>query len=335
LDTNDQQYRKTINQRIGQAEAIAIISHVNPDGDAVGSSLALYHYLKSSGKEVSVIMPDEYPDFLKWMPGSEQVMIFTKNKSAGAAIRDADMIFCLDFNSPDRAGEAEKLITGSQAFKILIDHHPKPSGFPDLIYSDTLASSTAELVFRFIEATGEPELVDKISATCLYAGMMSDTGSFSFNSSQPETYRVLIELLKKGIDKDFIYSMIYDNFSENRLRLLGYCLDSNMVVLQQFKTAYISLSLNEKKQYKYIRGDAEGFVNYPLSVKGIEFVAFFMENDDHIRISFRSKGEFNTNVFAAENFEGGGHINASGGESRLSLSDTIKKFISLLPGYIS
>ncbi len=332
-EVTDQQLSEIIAGRIISAQSVVIISHVNPDGDALGSSLALYHYLRKTGKSVSVVMPNQYPDFLKWLPGSDDIIIFDKKKSAATkALDEADLMFFLDFNTPGRVGKAEEIITGSQAFKIMIDHHPHPAEFADVIISDTLSSSTAELVFRFIESVGNPALVDNVSSTCIYAGMMSDTGSFNYNSSQPETYRVLAELLKSGIDKDYIYSMIYDNFTESRLRLLGYCLDRKMVVLPEFKTAYMSLSLEEKKRYNYIRGDSEGFVNYPLSVKGVIFVAFFMENDDHVKISFRSNGSFDTNAFAG-NFDGGGHINASGGESKLSLQDTINKFVSLLPEY--
>ncbi len=325
-----------INQHIEQSGNIAVISHENPDGDAVGSSLALYHYLKKSGKKCFVIMPNDYPDFLKWLPGSKDINIFKKDKStAEKKIHDADMIFLLDFNTPDRAGKIEDLIRESKAFKVMIDHHPERLVFTDINFTDTLSSSTAELVFRFIELTGNIKLLDNNIAVCLYTGIMSDTGSFSYNSSQPETYRVLSELLKKGIDKDYIYSKVYNNYSESRLKLLGYCLDRKMVVLPEYKTAYMSLTLLEKKQYNYKRGDSEGFVNYPLSVKGVNFAAFFMENDDHVKISFRSRGKFDTNAFAFNNFDGGGHVNASGGESKLSLSDTINKFISLLPEYIS
>lgn len=335
LNTPDPKLSAILNEYLDMGGSIVITSHVNPDGDAVGSSLALYHYFTKKGKNVSVVMPNQYPDFLKWLPGNDDIIICSKNKTVAAEVfEDAGLIFLLDFNSPGRAGKTEKLITGSNAFKIMIDHHPKPAAFADVLISDTLASSTAELIFRFIESADDPELIDDKSATCLYAGIMSDTGSFNYNSSQPETYRVLAELLKRGIDKDYIYSMVYDNFSENRIRLLGYCLDKKMVVLPLHKTAYISLSLAEKKQYKYIRGDAEGFVNYPLSVKGVIFVAFFMENDDHIKISFRSKGDFDTNIFAENNFDGGGHINASGGESRLNLKETIDKFVAALPEYI-
>lgn len=322
--------------RIDRAKSVAVISHVNPDGDAIGSSLALWNYLKKKGIDCHVIMPNEYPDFLKWLPGSNNILIFNKDRgTAESIILNADIIFFLDFNSPARAGKIEEFIKQSHALKILIDHHPNPSDFADIIYSDTLSSSTCELVFRFIELIGDLNLVDTASATCLYTGIMSDTGSFSYNSSQPGTYIVLSELLKRGIDKDFIYSMVYDNFSQSRLRLLGYCLNKKMVVLPDYKTAYMSLTLDEKKQYNYIRGDSEGFVNYPLSIKGIGFAAFFMENNDHIKLSFRSKGKTDSNNFAAKYFDGGGHINASGGESKLSLNDTIAKFVSLLPGYFS
>lgn len=325
-----------INRKITGAAKIAIISHVNPDGDAIGSSLAMYHFLNKPDNSVTVIMPDEYPDFLKWLPGSKEIVIFSKKRTAATAIlQEADLIFILDFNTPARAGKASEILTGSKAYKILIDHHPDPDSFADLVFSDTVASSTAELVYRFIESAGQSDRIDEISATCIYTGIMSDTGSFSYNSSQPETYRILSELLKKGIDKDNIYYKVYDNFSESRLKLLGYCLDRKMVVLPEYRTAYMSLSLDEKKKYNYVRGDSEGFVNYPLSVKGIDFVAFFMENNDHVKISFRSKGRFDTNSFAGKNFDGGGHANASGGESKLSLSDTINKFVALLPLYMA
>jgi bifunctional oligoribonuclease and PAP phosphatase NrnA len=333
LDTGNLHLLKEIKSKLNQAVSIAIISHINPDGDAIGSSLALYHYLRKLGKDVSVIMPNDYPDYLKWLPGTGIVQVFTKNRLAATSLQKADLMFFLDFNSPSRAGKTWETILNSRAFKIMIDHHPHPEDFADIVYSETNASSTAELIYRFIELCGEPELIDKDISTCIYAGIMSDTGSFSFNSSRPETYTVLTSLLKNGIDKDYIYSMVYDNFSENRLKLLGYCLDKKMVVFPRYKTAYISLSIEEKKRYNYTRGDSEGFVNYPLSITGIDFSAFFMENDDHVKISFRSKGNFDTNVFASNHFGGGGHVNASGGESKLSLSETINKFVSLLPDY--
>jgi bifunctional oligoribonuclease and PAP phosphatase NrnA len=332
---DDARLREVLKVKLDMAPQIVIVSHVNPDGDAVGSSLALYHYFSKAGRKVTVVIPDQCPDFLRWLPGNDKIIIYKYKKAeANNAILNAGLLFALDFNTLTRAGKAGELISRSDAFRIMIDHHPNPSDFADIVISDTMASSTAELVFRFIESAGDPGLIDPVIATCLYAGIMSDTGSFNYNSSQPETYRVLAELLKRGIDKDYIYSMVYDNYSENRMRLLGYCLVEKMVVIPEYKTAYMSLSLDEKKEYKYIRGDAEGFVNYPLSIKGVVFVAFFMENDDHIKISFRSKGNFDTNFFAQENFDGGGHINASGGESKLSLPEAINKFVSLLPDYV-
>jgi bifunctional oligoribonuclease and PAP phosphatase NrnA len=335
LDTGNLHLLKEIKSKLADAGSIAIISHINPDGDAIGSSLALYHYLKKIDKEVTVIMPNDYPDYLKWLPGNKNIQVFTKNKNAATALEKADLMFFLDFNSPSRAGKTWETVVNSNAFKIIIDHHPRPEDFADIIYSETASSSTAELIYRFIEFAGDSRLIDKDISTCIYAGIMSDTGSFSFNSSQPETYRILTSLLQNGIDKDYIYSMVYDNFSENRLRLLGYCLDKKMVVFPEYNTAYISLSLEEKKLYKYKRGDSEGFVNYPLSITGIDFSVFFMENDDHVKISFRSKGNFDTNAFASNHFGGGGHVNASGGEAKLSLSETINKFISLLPDYVN
>lgn len=334
--TDNLRFKEEVNRRISESEEIVLLSHVNPDGDAIGSALALYHYFRSTGKKSTVIMPNDYPDYLKWLPGNDEVIIFTKAKTeAENVLNRSGLIFLLDFNSSERAGKLEDIILSADAFKIMIDHHPDPTDMADIALIDTLSSSTSELVYRFIEITGDPGKVNIDVAACIYTGIMSDTGSFNYNSSQSETYRVLSELLKKGIDKDFIYSMVYDNFSESRMKLLGYCLNEKLVVFPEYGTAYMSLTIEEKKRYNYIRGDSEGFVNYPLSIKGVCFVAFFMENDDHVKLSFRSKGKFDTNVFASENFNGGGHINASGGESKQSIGDTINKFVALLPQYIT
>ncbi len=331
---NYNKFCETVNARLTRAKKIVILSHVNPDGDAVGSSLALCHFFANAGYSSDVVFPNEYPDFLKWMPGSRDTVIHSRRKKlAEKIVMEADLLFMLDFNTSDRAGKLAELIKEASAFKVIIDHHPNPDGFADAILSNTKASSTAELLYRYMELSGGNDYIDSRVSECIYAGIMSDTGSFSYNSSEPETYRVLSELLKNGIDKDAIYSNVYDNYSENRMRLLGFCLDKKLVVLHEYGAAYMSLSLSEKENHKYIRGDAEGFVNYPLSIKGIDFAAFFMENDDHVKLSFRSKGAFDTNKFASENFDGGGHLNASGGESKLSLKDTINKFISVLPKY--
>lgn len=307
---------------------------MNPDGDAIGSSMGLYHFLKSLGAHPEVIIPNKMPGFLKWIPESSIIKVFTHNTGkAKEIIRGAEIIFFLDFNSSDRTGKMKEYLSPAGAFRILIDHHPDPGVKADFVMSDINVSSTAELVYLFIEWLGRADMVSPVVAECLYTGIMTDTGCFSYNSSQPGTYRVLSKLLEQGIDKDKIYDNVYDNFSEKRIRLLGYCLDKKMVVMQEYQTAYISLTKKEKEKYSFAIGDSEGFVNYPLSIKGIKFAAFFMENEENVKLSFRSKGSFSVNEFSRKHFSGGGHHNAAGGESELSLDDTIEKFRSLLPLY--
>ncbi len=326
--------REDIKKRISPNSRVLIVTHKNPDGDAMGASLGMYNFLKNMGCTVNVVTPNEYPRFLKWLPGNAQVTVFNSEKTkAKNLISKADTVFCLDFNSPGRAGEVNFSLTASKAFKILIDHHPDPEPFVDYTLSDVTVSSTAELVFRFIEWLDCRELIDHAVAESLFTGIMTDTGCFSYNSSQPETYRVLSELMKMGVDKDKVYDRVYDNFSEERMRLLGYCLDKKMVVLPRYSTAYISLTKKEKEKYNFAIGDSEGFVNYPLSIKDISFAALFMENDNGVKLSFRSKGDFSVNDFSRRHFDGGGHKNAAGGESELSMEDTVKKFCSLLPKY--
>lgn len=325
---------QNILKTISGGKRVLIVTHMNPDGDAIGSSMGLYHFLKSLGARPEVVIPNQMPGFLKWMPESSVIKVFTHNNAkATEIIQNSEIIFFLDFNSADRTGEMKEYLSSSGAFRMLIDHHPGPDVQADFVMSDVNVSSTAELIYLFIEWLGQDDLVSPVIAECLYAGIMTDTGCFSYNSSQPETYRVLSKLLEKGIDKDKIYDNVYDNFSEKRMRLLGYCLDSKMVVMHEYKTAYISLSKEEKEKYSYAIGDSEGFVNYPLSIKGIKFAAFFMENERNIKLSFRSKGSFSVNDFSRKHFSGGGHFNAAGGESELSLEETIRKFRSLLPQY--
>ena len=311
-----------------------MLTHKNPDGDAIGSMLGLYHYLRNNKYEVTAMTPDEYPEFLQWMPGSSEIIRFSKDKKQGIkAIKEADIIFNLDFNTSDRLGGMEAYVLSSTSIKILIDHHPSPSAFSDYIISETTASSAAELIFLFIKALDGKSHWTKQIAECLFTGIMTDTGCFSYNSSAGDTYRIVAELLDTGINKDDIFSKVYNNFSDNRMRLLGYVLDKKMVVNRDYKTAYISLTQKELKEYKFTFGDSEGFVNYPLSIKGIIFSALFIEKDKFIKISFRSKGNFPANIFSEKYFNGGGHLNAAGGESYESLSATISKFTSLLPRY--
>ena len=319
---------------IHNASSILITTHVNADGDAIGSALALALVLKKAGKEVMIMTPNDFPGFLHWMPGQDLITVDMKNPGKTRLWAEkADIIFSVDYNEPKRLKQAEKVILKSKAFKVMIDHHPYPADFTDLCISVVKLGSTAELIYYLIEALGLRHYIDRDIATCLYAGIMTDTGCFSYNSSYPEVFNVTAELLKFGIDKDKIYSSIYENFSEHRIRLMGYCLNEKMVVLSEYNTAYIYLNEKELKEYNHSPGDTEGFVNLPFSIRGIRFTALFLEKKENIKISFRSRGDFPANEFSAKYFNGGGHINAAGGEWKQSILITVKRFESLLPEY--
>ncbi len=313
---------------------VVLLTHINPDGDAIGSMLGLFWFLKQRGCTVNMAVPNEIPQYLTWMEGAEQILDFRgQTRQVEEELAGADLIFCLDFNEPDRLGGIRELLEKADATKIMIDHHPDPARFTDHVFSVTSASSTSELVYRMIKELDGEESVDPKIAECLFVGIMTDTGCFSFNSSEPETYLLVSELLRTGINKDRIYSLVYDNYSEERMHLLGYSLHRKMVVLQEHRTAYIYLSMDELERYNHLSGDTEGFVNYPFSIKGIRITALFLEKKDHVKISFRSKGNFPINRFAGKYFNGGGHDNAAGGESRQSLEETIRRFESLIAQY--
>jgi len=313
---------------------VTLFTHINPDGDAIGSMLGLYWFLVKKGCQVSMAVPNDFPHFLDWMEGADQIRIFSKQ---GAKVKEelqkADLVFCLDFNEPGRLGEMQQVLEGLDVTMILVDHHPEPECTADLIFSDQEVSSTAELVYQLIEGLGDVELIDTLIATCLYVGIMTDTGCFSFNSSRPRTFEIVEELLLRGIDKDRTFSLVYDNYSEDRMRLLGDCFEQKLVVIPEHRTAYISLTRNELNRFNHAKGDTEGFVNYPFSVSNIRISALFIEREDHIKISFRSKGDFPINSLAAQFFNGGGHKNAAGGESYEDLAVTIKKFENLIGQY--
>ena len=313
---------------------IVILCHLNPDGDALGSSLALHRLFTRMGHHCHVISPNDYPVFLKWMPGSEQIIILkSEHKRAVEILKSGDLIFAVDFNEMKRFKDLKEAFDTSGAFKVLIDHHPGPLMKVDCMLSDTTASSTAELVYRFMIQAGFSRWMDKEMATCLFTGIMTDTGCFSYNSSNRGTWETVAELLDFGINKDEIYSLIYDNYSEHRMRLLGFSLNDRMEVFPEYHTGFIALSKEDMHKYHFEVGDSEGFVNYPLSIKGIRFSALFIENDDHVKMSFRSKGSFPVNEFSRDNFQGGGHRNASGGESIAGLTETVRLFRELLPKY--
>ena len=311
---------------IEAAERIVILTHLSPDGDAVGSSLGLYHFLKEIGKEPVVIVPNRFPSFLNWMLGASDVVVLEeKHKEVQGLITEADLLICVDFNDLKRIDGAKPFVEQSHAKKILIDHHLSPEAFADVTISHPEISSSSELVFRLICRMGFFQNITKACAEAIYVGMMTDTGNFSYASQSPEIYHIISELLSKGIDKDNIYRLVYNTYSENRMRLMGFCLVEKMKLYKEQRTAVISLSLDELARFDYQVGDAEGFVNIPLSIEGIDVSVFVREDVKKVKMSFRSQGTFPVNKMASTYFNGGGHLNAAGGESYLSLAETLDK----------
>ena len=326
---------KAVVQLLSVPQRIVIIPHKNPDGDAIGSTLALWNYLKNKGQEVVIVSPNDYPKFLKWMPGNEHILNFeTKNSQALAALNDATLIFTLDFNHFGRTGQLAPILETSNAKFIMIDHHQAPSNYAEVTYSDVEMSSTCEMVYNFIEFLDDTDKITPEIANCIYTGIMTDTGSFKFSSTTSRTHQVVADLIDKGAKNTAIHNRIYDTNSPSRLHLLG-CALKNMVILQEYKTAYITLSQDELDTYNYKKGDTEGFVNYGLTLEGIRFAVIFIENKEEgiIKISFRSQGNFSVNEFARKHFNGGGHDNASGGRSELPIEETTEFFVSLLEDY--
>lgn len=314
---------------------ITITSHFNPDGDAMGSTLALWHFLKKTGHHVDVVLPNEYPDFLAWLPGGKEIVLGTQSTDkAKKLIAEAEILFSLDYNTVQRTENLSEAIDQSKAFKVMIDHHRQPDDFADCMFWDVDASSTCELVYRFIQEFGAEEMIDKDMATCLYLGIMTDTGSFKFSSTSAETHRIAANLIEKGIEASDIQSRVFDTQTYDRVQLLGKAL-SNMKIIPDMHTAYTSLTLEELKAHNFKKGDTEGFVNYTLALDGVVFGVIFIVNqqDPAIKISFRSKGDFDVNTFARLYFSGGGHKNAAGGKSTLSLKETIDYFLKVLPEY--
>ncbi len=319
---------------LAAAERIVIIPHHNPDGDAIGSALALFNILNNAGKNAQVVSPNSYPDFLRWLPGSNQVLIHDDHQEEAAkVIANADLLILTDFNCLDRVEPLDANIKAAKAHKILIDHHPEPENFADIIISETTVCSTAELALHFIHGIAYSAYLDKATASCLMTGILTDTGAFSYNSSNPSTFEAVADLLRTGIDKNQIYANIFDNYAESRMNLLGYCLNEKMIIYPEYNTGIISLTQEELDRFNYQPGDTEGFVNYPLSVKGVIFSAIFIEKDEYIKISFRSKGSFPANKFSANHFNGGGHVNAAGGNSQVNMKESLEKFAALLPQY--
>jgi bifunctional oligoribonuclease and PAP phosphatase NrnA len=320
---------------LSQPRKIVITTHHKPDGDAMGSSLGLYNYLIQQGHHTQVITPTDYPDFLAWMPGNENVIIFTEHLDESAAlVADAEIIFCLDFNTLSRINELGELVRASGAVKIMIDHHLEPEDFDDYRHWDINACASAQLVYDFIvNQLQHKELVNKDVATCLYTGIMTDSASFRLPNTTPAVHRIAAELMEAGAVNWHIHELVYSNSSENRLNFLGHCLKNKLEVLYEYNTAFISVNKQELEEYDVITGDTEGIVNYALSITGIRLAAFIVERTDKVKLSLRSRGEFPANEICKKYFNGGGHRNAAGGTSTDSLEEVIDQFKQILPEY--
>lgn len=321
--------------RLSQPRRIAIVTHYNPDGDAVGSSLGLMHILRTMGHTVRVVFPNTPADFLDRLPGRKEALCLDRSPDAAlSTIRTSDLVFCLDFNQLDRVGGLEDVVRAAPD-KILIDHHQEPGDLATVVFSDTSASSTCQMVYDIAVELGAGPMIGLDAATCLYTGMVTDSGSFRFRSTTPHTMRVAADLMERGVDIDGVHSAIADTNSIDRLRLLGFTLIERMTVLPDLRTVVIGLNLDDLARFDFKPGDTEGFVNYGLSIKGMRLAAFFVERTDLVKISLRSKGDLPVDRFLKEHFNGGGHANAAGGQSRQSLEETVQHFMALLPGFLS
>ncbi len=320
---------------IQNANIITILTHMGPDGDAMGSSLALYHFLLTIGKEqVRIIVPNKYADTFAWMPGVDQIIVAELNKTqTKEQITSSDLIIGLDFNHLSRIERLGDWVAKSTAKKLLIDHHLHPQDFADTIISYPSISSTCELVFRLICRMGYFQEMTQTIAECIYTGMMTDTGNFSYNSNSPDIYTIISQLLTKGLNKDEIYDCVNNNHSSDRLQFLGYCLNKKLKFIPEYNTAIITVTQKEMEKFNYRVGDLEGLVNYPLGVKNVIFSIFLREEKDKIKISFRSQGSFPANKVASDLFHGGGHLNAAGAESYQTMLKTVSKIKRALPKY--
>ncbi len=319
---------------INNSDNVVIIPHLNPDGDAMGSSLGLFHVLSEMNKHVSVILPSAFPYFLNWMPDINHTIDFEKEPSVALnTLKQAGLLIFVDFNSLKRLGKLSEEVANSSAKKIMIDHHPYPENIADITLSVPESSSTCELAYNLIVTLEWEKFVTKNAAECFYTGIMTDTGSLSYNSSNPQTYRIVAGLLEKNVDKDKIHELVFHSNSFYRMKLLGHVLGKKMILMPEQKAAYLWLTKEELEEHHFEPGDTEGFVNYPLGIEGINISAFFMEKDDKVKCSFRSRGDFPVNHFSEMHFNGGGHRNAAGGESYLSMEETIEKLKKELPEF--
>jgi len=310
------------------------VSHKNPDGDALGSSLAWLFFLQKLGHDVVFVSPNDYSKNLSWIPGTDVVFAYdnvTQKPTIQERITHADLICCLDFNALTRIEELGELIKKAKGTKVMIDHHQQPEDFAALPFSNTSYCATAEMVHDIIVDLGFENLIDDKIALCLYTGLTTDSGFFQFNSTTPNALRVAASLVEKGARPEYVSEKVNNIFKEHRLRFFGFCLHEKLKLVNGGKVAYMMLSQAEIKKFNLQSGDSEGLVNYPFKIESVQVAVYFSEDTDKIKISFRSRGEVDVNTFARKNFEGGGHTNAAGGKSLLTLEATEKKFLDLLP----
>ena len=319
---------------------IIITSHAKPDGDAIGSSLALYHFLKKRGHFVRVIVPDQFPGFLSWLRNSDKVLVFDHEPAkCSKLLNEAHYIFSLDYNATHRCGNIGPIIEEAKAEKVMIDHHLKPENFADYKLWNSNASSTCELIYDFIIQAGGKDEISKPIAESIYTGIMTDTGSFRFPSTTAHVHKIIAHLIECGAQVGKIHQSVYDSYTENRLRFIGHVLKEKMTILPELSMAYIAISREEREKYKLVSGDTEGLVNYPLSMKSIKMAVMITDRTSDedkepvVRMSFRSQGDLAVNEIASNHFSGGGHKNAAGGTSNLPLEETVEKLLSVLPTY--
>lgn len=312
---------------------VLITTHRNPDGDAIGASLGLYHYLRKLGHSVDIVCPSEYPDFLSWMPDVSRIHIFDTDPEVSRKVAErANLVFFLDFNSLDRIDKLGEPITPLRVPKVMIDHHLYPEPFADYVISDTTASSTCELIYDFIDRLGHRTWIDRTVADCLFTGILTDTGSFKYSTS-PKLFRIVAELLEIGVDDYQLQDLIFNSMQAKHLRLLGHCLYNRMEILDEYQTGIITLTKEDYTNFDIQRGDTEGIVNYLLKIQNVRLAALITEQPTIVKLSLRSKGDFSVQEIARKHFKGGGHKNAAGGASFQSLSSTLRRFKAILPQY--
>lgn len=325
----------SLRELLARPRTIAIVTHFNPDGDALGSSGGLCAVLNAQGHRAVVVLPNTPPQNLHWMPGYERMLAWDKDKEGSErTVRESELLFCLDFNKPDRVGGLESALRAAPT-KVLIDHHRHPDTFAAISFSDVGACSTAQMVFDIVSALGHADAIDADAATSLYTGIMTDSGSFRFSSTTPHTLEVAAELMKRGVVPERIHEAIMDDNTEMRLRLLGFALSERLMVYPHLRTAVIVLSNADLQRFSYKPGDTEGLVNYGLSIRGVRLAAFIVERPDVVKLSLRSKGALPVNEFLSEHFSGGGHGNAAGGQAKEPLTAVVDRFMAELPGFLA